>query len=264
MCTSSGRKAAQEGLSAEQRRPGRMQTTSKFVGGQAALYKQVSVSGAYKKSLYDAASRDNDRLGAEAGGTSISPEAYGGTSRDSGGEANNTEISFSGSPSQGVSGGAWTGASGRTYRINRSATDMAPGGEAGGYEDWKATYSVGKKQAQPYGVKDQWNVGSVSGGVDIGKTEDEARKTYADFGMDFDKDKYRGDFYKNETGLAPGQRTNLAAKEGAKRKVNRIRNKGGPNAAAGNARRDAKKQGNLRISSAGIQGGSSGGGTTLS
>jgi len=295
MCTSSGRKAASEGLTAQRRAPGRMVSKSKFVGGQAALYKQVSVSGDYMKGLYNQATRANDRMGAEAGGSTIDARAYGGTSRDTGGEANNTEVSFSGTPSLGVTGGTYTGASGRKYNINRSSISKYGSGETGGdVQSMTTTFGVGKRQPQgtvmdksantagapkrTFGVKNMsspdedpdryknWNVGAVKGGVDVGKTEEEARATYKDFGMDFDKDEYRGAFYKTEKGLANQQRSNVAGKEGARRKVNRIRNanKGGIGADRGNRRLKGKKQGNLRISSAGVQGGGTGGGTTLS
>lgn len=266
MCTSSGRKAAQDAYGVERRQPGRMVDKSKFVGGQAALYKDVSVSGATKQGLFNDAVRAEDRLGAEAGGGTIDPRRYGGTSYDTGGEANNIETSFTGKASEGVSGMNWTGASGRTYGINRLNDTQYGSGETGGeVMDVTTTWRVGKKQTAVYGVKDKWNVGAVKGGVDIGKTEDEARKVYADFGMDFDKDKYRGDFYKTERGLANQQRQNVQGKESAVRKVRRIRvGRGAADAAGGNATRKQKKQGNLRISTSGLQGGGTGGGTTLS
>lgn len=263
MCTASGRKAAQQAGTVERRAPGRMVSKSKFVGGTAALHKNVSISGSTKEGLYNTAKSAEDRLGAEAGGGYVDPARYGGSSYTTQDEASNTVNTFSGKASQGVSGMNWTGASGRTYGIKRNVTERDFGAEAGTTEI-STTFSVGKKQTQAYGVKDKWNVGAVKGGVDIGKTEEEARATYKDFGMDFDKDKYRGDFYKTTKGLANQQRQNTQGKESSLRKIHRIRNNGGPNTAAGNARRKAKKQGNLRISTTGVQGGSRGGGTTLS
>lgn len=263
MCTASGRKAAQQAGTVERRAPGRMVNKSKFVGGQAALYKTVNIGSAAKKANYDKAVSDHDRLGEEAGGGYVDPRRYGGSTRDVGGEGG-TEAYFGNSkPSSGVSGNTWTGASGRKYAIKTTTTEEDMGGDSG-TSTFTTTSSVGKRYRGGYGIKDKWNVGSVKGGIDIGKTEDEARATYKDFGMDFDKDKYRGDFYKTTKGLANQQRQNTQGKESSLRKIHRIRNNGGPNTAAGNARRKAKKQGNLRINSSGVQGGSRGGGTTLS
>ena len=297
MCTASGRKAAQSGMTAQRRMSGKMVDRSKFIGGKAGLYKDVSVSGDTKRSLYErdssAAAREDARMGAEAGGgyQGTDARAYGGTTTNVGGAENDQyKTTFTGKASQGVSGMTWTGASGRTYKINRNDNVQYGSGETGGeIVDRNATWSVGAKnrldvdieasanyKPRKFGVKNMsgpdedpdryknWNVGANKNGIDIGKTEEEARAVYKDFGMDFDKDEYRGAFYKTERGLAPGARQNTEGQESALRKIHRIRNNGGPATAAGNDRRKGKKQGNLRISSAGVQGGQSGGGTSLS
>lgn len=294
MCTASGRKAAQAAGTVERRSVGRMVDKSKFVGGKAGLYKSVSISGATKQAQYNAASsdraREEQRLGSEAGtgSTWVDPRKYGGSSYDTGGEGSESRAQFSGKASSGVSGMTWTGASGRKYQINRNVTERDFGSEAGTVE-YSTDYSVGARnrldvdieassnyKPRKFGVKNMsgpgedpdqyknWNVGANKKGIDIGKTEEEARATYKDFGMDFDKDEYRGAFYKTTRGLANQQRQNTQGKEGALRKIHRIRNNGGPNTTGGNQRRKLKKQGNLRINSGGLQGGSTGGGTTLS
>ena len=309
MCTASGRKAAQSGLTAQRRDVGRMVDKSKFIGGKAGLYKTVSIAGSTKQSLYNQASasraREESRLGAEAGSGSsyVDPRSYGGRSVSMGGAENDwTEARFSGTASKGVSGMTWTGASGRQYKINRTENIQYGSGESGGeIIDRSATYSVGAAnrvgvdiEASPntkgdplkkmgfrqriawtkntsaadkeahYKKYQNYNVGANKRGIDIGKTEDEARAIYKDFGKDFDKDEYRGAFYKTYRGLANQQRQNTEGQEQALRKIHRIRNNGGPDTTGGNTRRKQKKQGNLRINTGGLQGGSTGGGTTLS
>lgn len=294
MCTASGRKAAQSGLTAQRRSVGRMVDKSKFIGGKAGLYKSVNISGDTKQSLYSQASssraREEQRLGAEAGSGSswVDPRKYGGSSYETGGEGSETRARFSGTASKGVSGMTWTGASGRQYKINRNVSEKDYGAEAGTV-DVSTSFSVGARnrigadieassnyKSRGFGVKNMsgpdedpdryknWNVGANKRGVDIGKTEEEARATYKDFGMDFDKDEYRGAFYKTTRGLANQQRQNTENQEQSLRKIHRIRNNGGPNTTGGNVRRKQKKQGNLRINAGGLQGGSTGGGTTLS
>jgi len=274
-----------------------MVNRSKFTGGKAALSKSLEIGSANREAMYRDAARKEDSLGAEAGGGFIAPSAYGGRSVDSGGEANNMETVFDyKAPSQNVSadGKAWTGQSGRVYRIgSRTNTQeqyadgidqtysfsSAAGLSAKEFSDHRKSYiteTPGKPKASWGGNEDSdyfnWNIGSTKGtpnagkGVDIGKTEEEARATYKDFGFDFDKDQYKGEFYTTEKGLSTGQRINVAATEGKRRKLNRIRGGAGAGsggATTGNARLKGKKQGNLRLNRAGVQGGQTGGGTSL-
>ena len=299
MCTSSGRKAASEALNPEQRRSASLVNRSKFVGGKAALSKSLEIGSANRQGMYRNAVRQEDRLGAEAGGGYVNPSAYGGRMVDSGGEANDRTAVFNyRAPSENVSadGKSWTGQSGRVYRIGSSTTSKqqyadgvdtsysfssAAGLSAKEFQDHRSSY-VTPTSGRPKASLDNnatedsdyfnWNIGTTKGtpnegkGVDVGKTEAEARATYKDFGMDFDKDEYKGEFYTTEKGLSTGQRINVAATEGKRRKLNRMRGGAGAGsggATTGNARLKGKKQGNLRLNRAGVQGGQTGGGTSL-
>lgn len=294
MCTASGRKTAQEGLNAQRRAPSRMVNRSKFTGGKAALSKSLEIGSANRQGMYRDAVRAENDLGAEAGGGYVNPAAYGGSMDTSGADAADRTAVFNyAAPSAGVSsdGSSWTGQSGRTYRIgsrtNKTETSAdgidtsysfssGVGLSSQEFQDHRSRYITATPGKPKRGTKDSdyfnWNIGSTKGtpnagkGVDIGKTEEEARATYKDFGMDFDKDQYKGEFYTTEKGLSTGQRINVQATEGKRRKLNRMR--GGAGAAAGgattgNARRKGKKQGNLRMNRAGVQGGQTGGGTSL-
>lgn len=267
MCTASGRKSAQQAMMPQRRQGARMQMKSEFTGGNVAFNKSVSLGSAARQANYQSAVRANERMGAEAGGY-VAPQAYGGSYRDvDGGDGGMTEAYFGNSKaSSGVSGNSWTGASGRSYGIKISSNSYDDGGEAGTTRyDYSETVGSGSlKYGSQKNDKGQRSYVASRGGIRI-KTEDEARQVYKDFGKDWDKDEgAKADFYTTKKGRAPLARSNTQNQEAAVAKVRRIRQGGQQNFADAQGRRKGKKQGNLRISSAGVQGGQAGGGTSLS
>lgn len=247
MCTSKGRQAAAQALRPGQRRGATEYMGSTFVGGRAPLHKSVEAKDVYSKN------RDGS-------------VTYGGGVTQT---TNTNWIANSGAGTPDTSGDYfYKGQSGREYSVRKGAEYTDWGGDATNEFTGKYSFNIGSGANAYTRAGDRNAYGQTSSpekyGVNIGKTEAEAIATYKDFGLDFMKDSARGDFYKTEKKRNPLQRTNAEAGEGAKRKLSRMRIGRSQNAASSGGRLKGKKQGNLRLNTAGIQGGQSGGGTTLS
>ena len=265
MCTASGRRNAQQAMMPQRRQGARQIMKSEFTGGNVAFNKSVSLGSKARQSRYNDAVRAEERLGAEAGGGYIAPQAYGGSVRDVGDEGG-TEAYFGNSgPSAGVRGNTWTGASGRSYAVKTDVNTYGEDSEAGVTRyDYSETVGSGSlKYGRQTNDKGQRSFVASRGGIRI-NSEEEARQVYSDFGQDWDKEGAKADFYTTKKGRANLQRTNTVGQENALGKVRRIRQGRQQNAASAQGRRKGKKQGNLRISTSGVQGGQAGGGTSLS
>lgn len=243
MCTSKGRQAAAQALRPGQRRGATEYMGSTFVGGRAPLHKQVEAKDVYYETR---TSRDDPTI----------KRVYGGTSTMAPGDTTDyTKYKYQGQ-------------SGRVYDVDKQAEYTDWGGDAVNEATGNYNFRIGSGHNAYVRSGDRNAYGQTDSpskyGVDIGKTEAEAIATYKDFGLDFMKDSARGDFYKTEKKRNPLQRTDAGAQEGATRKISRMRIGRSQNAASAGGRIKGKKQGNLRINTAGLQGGQSGGGTTLS
>jgi hypothetical protein len=222
---------------------------STFVGGRAPLHKSVEAKDVYSK--------NRDGSVTYGGGVTAPTNNYmGGITGSNYGTPDTSGEYF------------YKGQSGREYSVTKGAEYTDWGGDTTNEFTGKYSFNIGSGANAYTRAGDRNAYGATSSpskyGVDIGKTEEEARATYKDFGLDFDKDSARGDFYKTEKKRNNLQRTDAGAQEGATRKISRMRIGRTQNAASAGGRIKGKKQGNLRINTAGLQGGQSGGGTTLS
>ena len=255
MCTSGGRKARSEQLSTQRRGVATTYQTSEFVGGTRNFSSSLN-SNKIPDSVaaYSAFKSKSDTSSFSSAISANHPMSV----------ASQVSSRFSVSdPEGGSSMKASTGdlrQASKGWKADAAAAGLSVANDG--------TISViGKGTGRSYAVTNSgsiYNPGlSYSANNVSFSTEDEARAVYKDFGMDFDSDPYRGQYYDTTTKRNPLRRIGVKDEGKLRRKTRGVRSD--KSNLAGNSARQLKRQGNLRISKSGTQssGGSAGSGINI-